>query len=305
MKRCGYIALLGRTNAGKSTLLNACLGQKIAGVSRKPQTTRNRILGIAQKNQAQMIFFDTPGYYFRKNPATLDSYMTRQILAAIQDSDLICYLIDINIGLSKIDVNVLKKIAKIKGSKELIILISKSDSTQKSKIKSLHNQISNDLKSLLESSPSFNLGGAISAKRKIEIDDFLNEISKKIPQREWDYEEDSITDRPESFVLSEIIREKSFRLFGQEIPYGIGVKIESCEKEEALVSIKASIIVSQRSHKAIVIGKGGTKIKELGKSSRESLEKYFNKKIFLDIHVKHHENWINKGELICEYQNIN
>jgi len=132
----------------------------------------------------------------------------------------------------------------------------------------------------------------------------LDLLAPKLPEREWDFEEDTITDRPENFVLSELIREQFFRLFGQEIPYGTGVVIDSLEKNKEKIVVKASLIVSRKAHKAIVIGRRGIKIKEIGQLARESLERYFGKDVYLELFVKHRENWINKDELILEFQDI-
>lgn len=305
MKKCGYIALLGRANAGKSTLLNSCIGQKIAGVSRKPQTTRNKILGIVSHDEDQLVFLDTPGYYFRKNRAAMEQYMERQLLAALADSDVICYLIDARLGLTSLDLSILKKMVKRLACKQsLYIWASKSDLMKKAALKAVITTIQSSLAPLLAEYPNVEFLGGTSAKNKEELQNFLVFLRSKIPARSWDFEATMMTDRCEEFLLSECIREQLFRLYGQELPYGSGVIIEAVNNSQSPILVQAAIIVSKRSHKAMIIGKNGQKIKELGQKARKSLEDYFSGHVFLELIVKHRENWINRSEDLSEIQNL-
>jgi GTP-binding protein Era len=302
-KRCGYIALLGKANAGKSTLLNGCIGEKIAGVSRKPQTTRNKILGVTIREGAQCVFLDTPGYYPRKNVATLEHLMSRQMFVAAEEADVICYLVDVRHGLSEEDQQFLTKISSAKSATSpLLLCLSKKDSVKDFLV---HERLQ-EAKRIVAQHPEWGVTSvhAISAKDKESREEFLQRVAPLLPEREWDFEEDALTDRPENFVVSELIREVLFRSLGEEIPYGIGVLVENLERKPEITVVTASILVNRKSHKGMVVGKGGSKIKDIGMEVRQSLEMHFQGKVFLDLMVKHKENWVDDRELVSTIQSF-
>ncbi|MFK7823255.1 MAG: GTPase Era [Oligoflexales bacterium] len=305
--RCGYIALLGRPNAGKSTLLNACIGQKIVGVSRRPQTTRNKVLGISSEGQTQFIFLDTPGIHKAQGRAKINHTMNKLAWSSAADADLICYMVDATRGWTGEDTQYFSNLlehAKV----PVLVVASKADALKKARISegvaSIKAGMANcreaaSFEQLLNDEPYL-----ISAKQKDHVTSFKALISSVLPESPWLYREDELTDKPERFVVSELIREQLFRKLGAELPYGCGVTVESMQSQEKMVRIKACIIVARTSHKPMVIGKAGKTIKEIGTESRLSLESHFDTKVFLELFVKVKENWIDRSDLICAFQQI-
>ncbi|MBP6219008.1 MAG: GTPase Era [Oligoflexales bacterium] len=304
-KRCGYISFLGLTNAGKSTLLNSCVGQKLAGVSRKPQTTRNRILGVAISQQSQFVFLDTPGFYYQKRSVMLHRMMNEEALSTIADSDVICYLIDVKRGCHDEDINFLSDIVKKKSAEtKLFVVLSKCDSLDNISVSFQEDQTKNRLALILEEAKVEAEFLTISAKSKDSVKEFLRRLEVHLPEREWDFPEDSYTDRSENFVVAELIREKFFRLYGQELPFGTGVQVTGIKKKENITVVSASLIVSREAHKGIVIGKSGAKLKELGTLARTSLEVFYEGKVYLELSVKVKVDWTNDQRVIAEIQGI-
>jgi GTP-binding protein Era len=304
-KRCGYISLLGLTNAGKSTLLNACIGQKLAGVSRKPQTTRNRILGISLLGKNQLIFLDTPGFYNQKKSVMLHVMMNQEALSTIADSNVICYLIDVKKGCSDDDINFLNEIIKRKNPEtKLFIVISKRDTADHTIVDARETEIRNEINNILVNSSVEITLLTLSSKDKDSVKNFLKVLTPYLPEREWDFDADSYTDRSEKFVVSELIREKFFRLYGQELPFGTAVQVTEIKKKAAITVVIASLIVSRESHKAMVIGRSGSKLKELGTLAREALEIFYEGKVYLELSVKIKKDWINDPSVIAQIQEI-
>ena len=305
--RCGYIALLGRPNAGKSTLLNACIGQKIVGVSRRPQTTRNKVLGISSEGDTQLIFLDTPGIHKAQGRAKINHTMNKLAWSSAADADLICYMVDASKGWTGEDTlyfSTLLEHAKV----PVLVVASKADALKKAKISEGVASIKAGMDSCKEST-SFDQflhdePFLVSAKQKDSVSSFKKITSSALPMSPWLYGEDELTDKPERFLVSELIREQLFRRLGAELPYGCGVTIESMQTQAKLIRIKACIIVSRASHKPMVIGRNGQSIKEIGKESRLSLEQHFENKVFLELFVKVKENWIDRSDLICAFQQI-
>lgn len=296
---CGYVTLLGRPNAGKSTLLNACVGQKIAGVSRKPQTTRNRILGIAQLHQTQLIFLDTPGIHKNKKALMINKLMNRAAWSSVQEANLICYLVDLKKGWHEEDALYLAGVIK-EAQTPILICGTKTDSMKKKeaelaaslvkeKVSFILNQASEDKKALVQKDIFL-----ISAKRPEDILAFKTVCKNFLPKAPFVFEEDDLTDMPDQFVVSEMIREQLFRQTGEEIPYGSCVVIESMtygsDTEPAV--IKAMIVVSKDNHKSIVIGKNGSSIKKIGLLARETIEEHLGTKVYLELFVRVEENWM-------------
>lgn len=304
-KHCGYISLLGLTNAGKSTLLNACVGQKLAGVSRKPQTTRNRILGVSLQGDNQFIFLDTPGFFQHQRSLKLHDLMNQQALSTIAEADIICYLVDVKKGCSEEDFSYLSEIIKRKNPQtHIFVVISKSDSIDNNSVNFCETSVRNDLKKIFLDANIETQFFTISSKNKDSIQEFLKSLAPYLIEREWDFDADSYTDRSENFVLSELIREKFFRLYGQELPFGTGVQVTETKKKENITVVSASLIVSRESHKAMVIGKGGAKLKELGSLARASLEMFFGTKVFLDLSVKLKKDWTSDQAIISQIQDL-
>ncbi|SMF30436.1 GTPase Era [Pseudobacteriovorax antillogorgiicola] len=309
-QQSGYVSLLGRPNAGKSTLLNALVGQKIAGVSSKPQTTRNRILGICNHDQAQILFLDTPGMHRLRKSAKINSLMNQEAWSVIGESDLVLYMIDANIGMEGLDRDFLKSIMKATESPVALVL-SKTDRMKKDRIKERSHQVAAQIAEILEEVPEEKRSFLVnpepiwsSAKNRESLPALLDFICEFLPEAPWMYPEDDLTDRPQRFVVSELIREKTFRLLGEEIPYHTAVRIDKMEFKKNNVSIMASIIVARNSQKGMVIGKQGSKIKEIGIEAREELEKHLDQPVFLDLQVKVDPDWVDDVSLIAEYSSL-
>lgn len=267
-----YVGIVGRANAGKSSLLNQILGQKIAIMSNKPQTTRNNILGIYTTEKEQLVFVDTPGIH--KSATALDKYMMKNVRTTLESVDIILYLVDSSI---KTDDEEKQYIQKLKDEgKEVIVVLTKSDKKQNSDLLA-------DIK--------------ISINDKKTIDNILNLVLSKIDGTEdknFMYDEDEITDKSVKFVVAEYIREAILKRFSQEIPHGIAVEILQFDEESEVVNIMADIICERNSHKGMIIGKGGKMLKEIGKQARLDSENLLQKKVYLKLFVKVEEDWRNK-----------
>jgi GTP-binding protein Era len=270
------VALLGRPNVGKSTLLNKILGEKIVITSRKPQTTRNRIKGVLGHNGCQLIFFDTPGVH--EGEKLINRYMSRRALSTLSEVDLALLLVDAREGVNEEDSVLAARIAESKVP--AFVVVSKSD---------LKEGMGVEFSSLLPGSRVFEVS-SFSGKGITEL---LDAIAEKMPEGPACYPEDYLTDRPERFIAQEFIREKIFELTGEELPYSVAVTVESWEEkpEQDLNVIHATIHVERDSQKAIIIGKGGNLIKEIGKRARADIEKLLGTRVFLDLHVGVEKNW--------------
>ncbi len=298
MKTCGYIALLGLPNAGKSTLLNACIGQKIAGVSRKPQTTRNQILGILTRGESQLLFIDTPGLQ-KKNPglSLMGRVMNQQAWTSLNQADCCGYLVDVTKGFSEEDHVFFSQVGK-QIHCPVFLLLSKTDKVRATEV---------DLR-VKEATEMLQQHGLqdqvviyqISAKRKDSLEPFLNKAASLLAEGPWLFPEDDLTDRPTSFVLQEYIREQVFRSLGQELPYTTSVRVEKMEDTERLVRVFATIYANRDAHLRMIVGEGGSMIKKIGCESRIQLETFLGKKVFLDLRVKTKLNWVESSSHIEE-----
>ena len=279
--KSGFVAILGAPNAGKSTLLNRMLGQKISITSKKPQTTRNRILGVVDRPGAQLIFLDTPGVHRASKP--LNVRIVDVALAALADVDLILVMADMTAPDSDAEQYMLKKLELHRVP--AVLALNKIDKIEKSQLLTRIDKWSRKY--------GFEAIVPVSALHGHQVDDLLNAMEKVLPQGPPLYPPGSLTDMTERFIAAEMIREKAFRLTGDEIPYAVAVTIDEFkeEKKGKLVRIQATIHVERDSQKGMVIGKGGKKLKEIGQSARAEIERMVGTKVFLKLFVRVQKNW--------------
>jgi len=300
--RCGYVALLGRPNAGKSTLLNALVGQKISGVSAKAQTTRNRITGVVMHEDTQILILDTPGLH-RKEPHEINRMMNKLSYSTFQNTDLICYLIDGVRGWHAEDVFFLSKILT-ETSVPLLFLVSKADKLAREDKQTMLAEIK--AKIAETAGPAFDKSERsyalrlFSAKSPEMLAEFKAELAERMPEGPWLFDSEQLTDLSERFVASEMIREQLFRQLGEEIPYGCAAVVEKITVEERIVTIFADIYVARDSQKGVVIGKKGSRLSSIGSESRKTLERHFGKQVNLQLHVRVKENWMDSERLVRE-----
>ncbi|MFN4307456.1 GTPase Era [Sulfurihydrogenibium azorense] len=281
--KAGFVALVGRPNVGKSTLLNNILGTKLSIVSPKPQTTRMRILGVKHLPDAQIIFLDAPGV--QKGGDLLSKSVLESAVASMEDADVIVMIIEADKGWTKEDKEIVENYIK-KYNKPVILAINKIDKIQRDLVLPLIEE-STKIYDFKEYVP-------ISAIKNINIDELLNTIKKYLPESPPLYPEDMITDLPLKLWIVEIIREKVFFNTKQEVPYSVAVEVESIkegEKNKNLLIIDAVIYVERDNHKGIIIGKKGQMLKKIGSQAREELEFLLGKKVHLNLYVKVKENW--------------
>jgi len=278
-KRCGTTAIVGQPNVGKSTLLNYFLGTKLSITSRKAQTTRYQLLGIHTTPETQYIFVDTPGYQL-KHLNTLNKNLNKTVKHVLQDVDVILFLIEPR-QMTEVDEKILQMIPK---ETPIILVINKVDCL-KDKTKLL------ELIQVFKENNRFKEIIPTSVKKKNNLKELLDSTREFLPEQEFIYDEDQITDKNERFLAAEIIREKIFRLTGQELPYSIAVEIEKFEHEGNVRRIFAAIIVERDSHKPMIIGNKGTRLKEISTSARIDMENFFGGKVWLETWVKVQKGW--------------
>lgn len=277
--RCGYVALIGRPNVGKSTLMNHILRQKISITSRKPQTTRHRILGVKTTAHEQVIYVDTPGIH--ESNRAMNRYMNKAASSIIHDVDLILFLIEANKWTAEDD-NVLLSLKN--SSVPIIILLNKVDKIQD---KEMLLPLISDLSKKIDAKEII----PISATKGTNVKQLQKTVSLYLKDSEAYFPIDQVTDKSERFMVAEIIREKLMRELGQELPYDLTVEIERFSVDKKITKIAALIWVSRSSQKPIVIGKNGVRLKSIGKKSRLDIEKLINSKVFLELWVKVKEGW--------------
>ena len=289
MKRTAFIAIVGRPNVGKSTLLNAILGEKIAITSKRPQTTRNRITGIHTVGEDQFVFLDTPGVH---RPRTkLGDYMVKTATGALGDSDAAILVVEPRGAVGEIEDEIIKR---IEGSKTpSVLVINKEDTANASEIaKTIEAYAARH---------DFDAVIPISAKNGRGVDAVLSECERYLSESVWFFPEDQVTDMPERQIAAEIIREKLLRTLDEEIPHGTAVTIEEFAEKKDLVRIRAEIFCEKQSHKGIIIGKNGATLKTVGTHAREDLERFLGVKVFLDLWVKVKENWRDRSSLLSNF----
>ncbi len=287
--RSGFITVIGRPNVGKSTLINELVGEKISAVSDKPNTTRNRILGIRTLPNAQLIFLDTPGIH--KPQGTLSKAMVNTALGAVQEADVIVMMVEVKEPFGRGDSYIIKNL-----SKQAILVINKIDTIKKNEILPIleaSNEFEGKFKDIIP----------ISAVNSDGTQELMDTIIKYLPEGPKYFPEDMITDQPERFIAAEFIREKIFTLTQQEIPYHTAVVIEEFTEmpEKHIIKISAVIYVERPNHKGILIGKKGEMLKEIGSLARADIEKILGTKIFLELWVKVKDKWTDRENLIKEF----
>jgi len=277
--RCGYIAIVGRPNVGKSTLMNALIGAKVSITSRKAQTTRHRITGIQTTENAQFVYVDTPGFQTRHANA-LNKTLNRTVTNTLTAADVILFIVEAG-GYSAADKQVLALIPK---DVPCILVINKADRIKdKAVLMPFAQQVAaeRDFASIVP----------VSAQQRFQLDALEREIEKYLPVNAPVFGEDDITDRSEKFLAAEIVREKVFRFVGDELPYTSTVVIEKFEQEGALRRVFAAILVERESHKAMVIGQKGARLKEISTQARLDMEKLFGGPVYLEIWIKVKSGW--------------
>ncbi len=278
--RCGYAAIMGRPNVGKSTLLNRLIGQKVSITSRKPQTTRQRILGIKTEAEFQAIYVDTPGLHEHGNSA-LNRYMNESAKSALREVDVILFVVD-GLRWTEQDEYVLKVIKLARAP--VILAINKVDKVADKKRLLPH------LDALAKKLPFAHII-PLSAKSGDNISVLEAQVNSLLPEGPALYPEDQVTDRSERFLAAELIREKLMRSLGEELPYAATVEVSAFSRQDKLLRIEAVIWVERAGQKAIVIGKGAARLKAIGQQARVEMEKLFDVKVFLQLHVKVKEGW--------------
>ncbi|MBR4204142.1 MAG: GTPase Era [Clostridia bacterium] len=279
MKRIAFIAIVGRPNVGKSTLMNKLLGEKVAIVSPKPQTTRSRIAGILTVGEDQFVFLDTPGVHRAKNK--LGEYMMKSVRASVNSSNAVMLIADAAYPPGEIETNLIGQIKK-EGLPSMLVL-NKIDLIRKEKLAETITQYA--------ALHDFNAVVPTCAENGKNVPDVLDEAKQFLEEGEWMFDADSLTDQPERQIAAEIIREKLLRLLSDEIPHGTAVDIEEFSEEEGLLSIRANIYCEKASHKGIIVGKDGATLKRVGTYAREDMEEFFGTKVYLNLWVKVREKW--------------
>ena len=275
----GFVAIIGRPNVGKSTLMNQLIGAKVSITSKKAQTTRHRINGVLTQDNTQYIFVDTPGFQ-TKHGGALNRVLNRNVSQALGEVDVVVWVIEA-MKFTPQDEAVLKILPE---ATPVILVVNKVDQIEKK----------NDLLPFLQKiSERFNFKHIIpvSAKKDVQTQVLLDEIKPLLPENPPFFDEDDITDRPTRFLATEIIREKIFRLSGDEVPYGCTVTIELFTEEKNLYRIAAAVLVERDAHKAMIIGKDGERMKRIASEARQDMEKLFGCKVFLEVFVKVRSGW--------------
>ena len=286
--KSGMVSIVGRPNVGKSTLLNEILNKKIAITSDKAGTTRNLILGVYNDEDTQIVFVDTPGIH--KPTHKLGKVLNDKAYLMTNNIDLILFMVDISKGFGKGDQFVLDRIKET--NTDIILLLNKIDNLDKDELIKRIDEIKDvyDFKEIIP----------ISAIKKINITDLLNTIKKYLPNEGKYYEDDYITNQPDSLIICERVREKVLRLTHDEIPHTVTCVIDSLDINDKLISAGVTIVVDRENLKKILIGKNGNMLKEIGTKARLDLEEYYNKKDFLSLYVKVIKNWRDRDNLINE-----
>lgn len=277
--RCGYIAIVGRPNVGKSTLMNALIGAKVSITSRKAQTTRHRITGIQTKEQTQFVYVDTPGFQTKHSNA-LNRNLNRTVTTTLTAVDVVLYVVEAGM-FSQADISVLELLPK---NIPCILVINKADHIKdKAVLMPFAAQVAS----------RFNFAAIVpvSAKQGFQLDSLEAEVKKHLPVNPPMFGEDDITDKSEKFLAAEIVREKVFRFVGDELPYTSTVLVEKFEQEGNLRRIFVAILVDRASHKSMLIGKKGERLKEISTQSRQDMEKLFGGPVYLEIWVKVKSGW--------------
>lgn len=288
--KCGTVAVVGRANAGKSTLVNALVGEKVSIVSPKPQTTRDRIYGVLTTDEYQIVFEDTPGVY--KAAGLLNSRMQKTVERTARDTDLILFVLDGHDGLKDDDLNLLAKYAKI--GAPLIVALTKTDIMQKEALPEELVAVS-AVEGVSEVVP-------VSARKRRNVNELLTVILGYLQESEYVFNPEAVSDKSEKFMIAEIMREKILVGYDKEIPHGVAVTVNKFGKRpDGVYDVDLDIICEKTNHKAILIGKGGKALKETSTIAREAMERFLGAKVFLKTYVKVKENWRDNDALLRDY----
>lgn len=289
MTKTAFIMIAGKPNVGKSTLLNTLLGEKVAIVSRKPQTTRNRITGVLTKGENQYVFTDTPGLH--KPKTLLGEYMMKSVGNVADSSDIVLFVVEACTELNPNEKSALDKYQAM--GIDVILVINKTDRANKVK---LAEQIA-----ILSSQYKFHAVVPISALNGEGVEYIYEELEPLLTESVHFFPDDYITDQPERKIFAELIREKVLRLLDDEIPHGVAVSVEAFTEKKGLLSVRAEIYCERESHKRIIIGKNGSMLKKIGSYAREDAEQLFDTKVYLDLWVKVKENWRDRPGLLSDF----
>jgi len=291
--RCGLIAIVGRPNVGKSTLMNALVGQKISITSNKAQTTRHRITGVRTVDEAQFVFVDTPGFQTR-HAAALNRSLNRAVVGTLSDVDVVLFLVEAG----RFGMDDAKVLALLQGEglkhKPVVLVANKLDTVNRRADLLPWLKGMQDRHSFAEYVP-------MSAHKMADVERLFAILKPYLPEQPWYYDQDMLTDRSEKFLASEIIREKLFRLTGDELPYTSTVVIDKWEEEGNLRRIAASIVVERDAHKGMIIGDKGERLKRIGSEARQELERLLDAKVFLELWVKVRSGWADSEEHLRSY----
>jgi GTP-binding protein Era len=286
--RCGFVALVGRPNVGKSTLANALIGSKISIVSRKAQTTRHRIHGVLTREHEQFVFVDTPGFQTRHGGA-MNRMMNRVVTQVLADVDVVAHVVEAG-KWSSGDAQMLPLLPK---SGQSILVVNKVD-TLKNK-----NEMFAYVGKIMAQHP-YSAVVPVSASRGVQLDNLLMEIGSRLPEGEPMFEADTLTDRPMRFIVAELLREKIFRLVGDELPYGCTVVIEQWDENDDGVHVAACIVVERESHRPILLGASGAHMKRIASEARQDMAKLLDKPVFLEVYIKVRKGWSDREGTLRE-----
>jgi GTPase len=287
--RCGLVAIVGRPNVGKSTLLNALVGQKVSITSAKAQTTRHRITGIRTVDDSQFVFVDTPGFQ-TKHSAPLNRNLNRTVQGVLGDVDVVLFVVEAG----RFGLDDAKVLALMPPDKPVILIANKLDAVHRRADLVPWLKGMQDRHAFAEFVP-------LTAKKDADVQRLLDIVKPYLPHQPWFYDEDALTDRSDRFLASELIREKLFRLTGDELPYTSTVVIDKFEEEGNLRRIAATIIVERDAHKGMVIGNEGERLKRIGSEARQELERLMDAKVFLELWVKVRSGWADNEEHLRSY----
>lgn len=288
-QRCGLVAIVGRPNVGKSTLMNALVGQKISITSNKAQTTRHRITGVRTVGETQFVFVDTPGFQ-TQHAAALNRTLNRTVLSSLGDVDVVLFVVEAG----RFGLDDAKVLSLLPAGKPVLLVANKLDAVKR------RNDMLPWLRSMQERH-AFAEFVPMSAQKAADVERLLPIVAKYLPEQPWLYDEDALTDRSDRFLASEIVREKLFRLTGDELPYTSTVVIEKYEEEGALHRISANIVVEREGHKGMIIGQGGERLKRIGSEARQELERLLDAKVFLELWVTVRSGWADDEKHLRSY----
>lgn len=287
--KSGFVAIIGKPNVGKSTLLNRIIGEKVSIVSPKPQTTRNKILGILNEKDYQIIFIDTPGMH--KSHNKLDEYMEKSIKEAQKDVDVLLIMLDGSKGIRQADIDQIKSYEKT--NQKVIVVVNKIDTTTFEKLYPDLAKL-NSLSFVVDIIP-------ISARSGKNVDVLVDKIKSLLTDTQVYFDNDMYTDKSVRFMLAEFVREKALYLLQDEIPHGLAIEVVSMQEENNVMSIDIDIVVERKTHKMIVIGKNGSMLKEIGSRARVDMEELLGTKVYLQLFVKVKEDWRNSDYYVDDF----